>query len=183
MPATDLHKRTSDLAINGGPNAFATMSGRRAPKIGIEGVLSIAERFGFSPQALERIRSAVSEEDLGAGPTLSRFMTALPPVAKGDALEKLAREILGVQYAHGGQLRHRRAACRDGGRGRRAGDRSDRACDRVLCHGRGGRACPRECPSSATWTNSLGMDPKRSSDRLRRSTVAIAPDLRDGGVL
>ncbi|MGO8748141.1 MAG: DegT/DnrJ/EryC1/StrS family aminotransferase [Thermoguttaceae bacterium] len=92
---------TVPLAIDGGPKAFAKMRGKKRPKIGIEEFMSIAERFGFSANALARIRSAISEEDLGAGPTLSRFATAQPPATKGSAFEKVAREILGVKYAMG----------------------------------------------------------------------------------
>jgi len=89
------------LAIDGGPKAFPKMHGKKRPKIGIEEFMSIAERFGFSPEALARIREAISEEDLGPGPTLSRFLTARPPVTKGEAFEKLARETFGVKYALG----------------------------------------------------------------------------------
>jgi 8-amino-3,8-dideoxy-alpha-D-manno-octulosonate transaminase len=93
--------RPAALAIEGGPKAFAKMHGKKRPKIGIEEFMSIAERFGFSPEALARIRGAISEEDLGPGPTLSRFATARPPATKGEAFEKLAREIFGVKYALG----------------------------------------------------------------------------------
>lgn len=89
------------LAIAGGPKAFPKMHGQKRPKIGIEEFLSIAERFGFSDDAMARIRAAVSESDLGAGPTLSRYATAQPPVTKGEAFEKLAREIFGVKHALG----------------------------------------------------------------------------------
>ena len=87
------------LAIDGGSQAFAKMRSKRTPKIGVEEFLSIAERFGFSDDALQRIRSAISDEDLGEGPTLARFATAQPPETKGEALEALAREIFEVRYA------------------------------------------------------------------------------------
>lgn len=90
---------TERLAIEGGPKALPKMHGTRRPKIGIEEFMSIAERFGFSAEALERIRVVISEEDLGEGPTLARFLTAQPPAAKGVALEKLAREIFGTRFA------------------------------------------------------------------------------------
>ena len=73
MPTTE---RTQELAIRGGPKAFPKMHGTKRPKIGVEEFMSIAERFGFSADALNRIRSAISDNDLGAGPTLSRFLTA-----------------------------------------------------------------------------------------------------------
>jgi 8-amino-3,8-dideoxy-alpha-D-manno-octulosonate transaminase len=87
------------LAIEGGPPAFPKPQGDIRPKIGIAEFMSIAERFGFSPAALQSIRNAVSEDDLGDGPTLSRYLTARPPAAKGVEYEKLAREIFGVKHA------------------------------------------------------------------------------------
>jgi 8-amino-3,8-dideoxy-alpha-D-manno-octulosonate transaminase len=87
------------LAIDGGTKAFPRMQGRKQPKIGMDEFLSVAERFGFSPEALDRIRSAVSAEDMGDGPTLSRFLTAQPPAAKGEAFEKIARETFGTRFA------------------------------------------------------------------------------------
>lgn len=92
---------TERLAIDGGPKAFPRMHGAKQPKIGVDEFMSIAERFGFSPRALERIRAVVSDEDLGDGPTLARFLTAQPPATKGEAFEKLAREIFGVKHAMG----------------------------------------------------------------------------------
>ena len=87
------------LAIDGGPKAFGRVQGKKRPKIGTEEFMSIAERFGFSPEALQRIRSVISDEDLGRGPTLARFITAHPPSPKGEAFEQLARETFGVKYA------------------------------------------------------------------------------------
>jgi 8-amino-3,8-dideoxy-alpha-D-manno-octulosonate transaminase len=89
------------LALHGGSKAFPKMQGKKRPKIGVEEFYSIAERFGFSPEALQRIRQAVSEEDLGDGPTLSRYLTARPPASKGEAFDKLARQIFGVKHALG----------------------------------------------------------------------------------
>ena len=87
------------LAIDGGPKAFLKQHGKRRPKVGVEEFMSIAERFGFSDESLERIRSTVSDDDLGDGPTLSRYLTAHPPQSKGEAFERKAREIFGSKYA------------------------------------------------------------------------------------
>ena len=95
------HAKAERLAIEGGSKAFPRMHGKKQPKIGVEEFMSIAERFGFSQKALARIRDVVSREDLGDGPTLSRFATAYPGNPKGEAYEKLAREIFGVPYALG----------------------------------------------------------------------------------
>ena len=61
--------------------------------------MSIAERFGFSDESLERISIVISDDDLGCGPTLSRFLTAQPPQSKGEDFEQAAREIFGSKYA------------------------------------------------------------------------------------
>jgi 8-amino-3,8-dideoxy-alpha-D-manno-octulosonate transaminase len=89
------------LAIEGGPQAFPKPRGVKQPKIGVDEFMSIAERFGFSATALNKIRAAITEELFGAGPTLSRYLTAQPPNPKGVAFEKLAREIFGVKHALG----------------------------------------------------------------------------------
>ena len=89
------------LALNGGPKAVTEIEGKSQPKIGVDEFMSLAERFGFSPAALDRIRSAVSDEDLGPGPNLARYATAYPKAPKGLAFEALARELFGVKYALG----------------------------------------------------------------------------------
>ena len=89
------------LALHGGPQAFPSMEGQPQPKIGIEEFMSIAERFGFSAEALERIRSVIDVADLGSGPTLSKYATSMPPNTKGAAFEALAREKFGVNHALG----------------------------------------------------------------------------------
>ena len=87
------------LAIDGGPKAFARMTGHAEPKIGVEEFMSIAERFGFTPAALKRIRKAVEDSDLpGGGPHLGRWYgSAKPP--KGEQYEALARRKFHVKHA------------------------------------------------------------------------------------
>jgi 8-amino-3,8-dideoxy-alpha-D-manno-octulosonate transaminase len=89
------------LALNGGPKAFPQMEGQPQPKIGIEEFMSIVERFGFSAEALERIRSVIDVTDIGIGPTLSKYATSHPRNTKGAAYEALARQKFGVDYALG----------------------------------------------------------------------------------
>jgi 8-amino-3,8-dideoxy-alpha-D-manno-octulosonate transaminase len=96
-----LPSHSSTLALHGGPKAFPKMEGQPQPKIGIEEFISIAERFGFSAEALARIRNAIDESDLGSGPTLSKYATSYPPNTKGEAYEALAREKFGVRHALG----------------------------------------------------------------------------------
>ncbi|MFN8442924.1 MAG: hypothetical protein U0175_19265 [Caldilineaceae bacterium] len=75
----------STLALQGGTKAFPQMSGNPQPKIGIEEFMSIAERFGFTAEALERLRAAVSEADLGPVPTWPN-MLQLPAANQGRGL-------------------------------------------------------------------------------------------------
>ncbi len=89
------------LALHGGPKAFPHMEGEPQPKIGIEEFISVAERFGFSAEAIERIRSVIDVTDLGIGPTLSKYATSYPPNTKGAAYEAAARQKFGVSYALG----------------------------------------------------------------------------------
>jgi hypothetical protein len=89
------------LALYGGPKTFPQMEGQPQPKIGIEEFMSIAERFGFTPEALNRIRAAISVSDLGNGPTLSKYLTSVPSHTKGADFEALARKKFGVNYALG----------------------------------------------------------------------------------
>lgn len=89
------------LALNGGPKAVEQIIGQPQPKIGVAEFMSLAERFGFSPAALDRIRNAISDEDLGPGPNLARYATAWPKATKGEAFETLARDLFGVNHALG----------------------------------------------------------------------------------
>ena len=79
--------------------AFPAMHGRKKPKIGVE-FLSIAERFGFSAKALERIRLVIGTRTLGPGRRFPASLTARPQAnQRGEAFEKLARETFGTKYA------------------------------------------------------------------------------------
>ena len=90
------------LAQDGGPKAFPSVEATPEPKIGVAEFLSIAERFGFKPEALERLRHTVSDADLqGNGPNFARYACPFPKETKGDAMEALAREQFGVAHARG----------------------------------------------------------------------------------
>jgi len=97
--ATTTSSETQVLAIDGGPKAFAERRGKHRPKIGVEEFLSIAERFGFAPEVIERIGAVLADVDLGRGPTLARYATAHPKPPKGEVFEQLAKDIFGVKYA------------------------------------------------------------------------------------
>jgi len=169
------------LAIDGGPKAFPKMHGTKRPKIGVEEFMSIAERFGFSPAALGRIRAAITDDDLGAGPTLSRFATAQPPDTKGEAFEKLAREIFGVKYALGvssgtGAL-HAALVAAGVGPGTEvivpAIGFFATAAAVVMAKG---------VPVFSDVDESLGMDPAKIEARITPRTVAVVPTCVMGSV-
>jgi len=88
------------LAIDGGPKAFEQMQGPAEPKIGVEEFMAVAARFGFSAEALGRLRSAVSDADLPeGGASLVRYYCPHEELLAGPRFEELARETFGVQYA------------------------------------------------------------------------------------
>ena len=89
----------NELAINGGPKAFENMTGKKKPKIGVDEFMSIAVRFGFSQDKLDRIRALISDDDLGPGPTLTRYLSTYPTPSAGERFEQIARETFGVKYA------------------------------------------------------------------------------------
>lgn len=79
--------------------AAAVVRGTPEPKVGVAEFLSIAERFGFSVEAMSRLRSAVSNEDLApGGPHLGRYYGSADP-SMGDRFEALAREVFSVKHA------------------------------------------------------------------------------------
>lgn len=96
---TDSRERESQ-ALQGSLRAVTSIEGKGDPKIGIEEFMSVAERFGFNAEALARIRSAVSVEDLGSGPFLANYYANLPET-RVQAFERVARETFGTRFAIG----------------------------------------------------------------------------------
>src|SRR5512146_2042547 len=88
------------LALQGGVRAVSAIEGRGKPKIGPEEFMSVAERFGLSAGALEKIRAIVEAEDWGDGPFLANYYSGLPET-KVQAFERAAREVFGARYAVG----------------------------------------------------------------------------------
>ena len=92
----DLPTPEPELAVNGGPKAIESFQGSAAPKVGIEEFLELADSWGFSKEAIEKIRAAVENEKIGNGPHLTRYYNPRP--SKVAAIEKLACEKLGVKH-------------------------------------------------------------------------------------
>jgi dTDP-4-amino-4,6-dideoxygalactose transaminase len=87
------------LAMEGGPKACAQFEAAGEPKIGVEEFFSIAQRFGFSDAALQRLRAAVTNADLPpGGPMLGRYHGSPAPTC-GERYEAAAKAKFGVKYA------------------------------------------------------------------------------------
>ena len=89
-----------ELAIDGGPKAFEGMTGTPQPKLGVDEFMMIAERFGFSESAMQRLRDTVSDADLPPyGAHFGRYYGTANP-SMGERFDELAREIFGVKHAY-----------------------------------------------------------------------------------
>ncbi|MFH1570610.1 MAG: DegT/DnrJ/EryC1/StrS family aminotransferase [Gemmatimonadota bacterium] len=170
------------LAVDGGPPAFAGRTGRAEPKIGVAEFLSIAERFGFKPDALARLRAAVTDADLeGEGPNLARFACPFPKATKTEQFEALARQVLGVPYARavssGTGALHAAFVAAGVGPG-----------TEVIVPAMGFCATPMAAmlaggvPVFCDVDESLQMDPRRVEPCITPRTVAVAPTHHWGGV-
>jgi len=98
MPPTE--SITETLAIDGDPKAMEHLTGAAEPKVGVDEFFSIAQRFGFSDAALQRIREAVTNDDLSPrGPHLGRYYGSAKP-SMGERFEELARDQFQVKHAY-----------------------------------------------------------------------------------
>jgi 8-amino-3,8-dideoxy-alpha-D-manno-octulosonate transaminase len=143
------------------------------PKIGVEEFMSVAERFGFSPATLQRIRQVVEQEEWGEGPFLANYYSGLPQT-KVQAFEQAAREIFGVPYAigvsSGTAALHSAFVAVGVGPGRE-----------VICPAIGFFATAAAAVTSGgvpvfcDVDESLGIDPAKIEPLINERTVAIAP--------
>lgn len=174
--------REAQLAIHGGPKAFARKTGKSQPKIGVEEFLSVAERFGFKPAVLARLRRTLSDADfIGKGPNLARYATAFPPATKSEAFEALARKKFGVKYAlavnSGTSALHAAFVAAGVGPG-----------TEVICPGLGFAATSMAVvlaggvPVFCDVDESLGIDPAKIAACVTPRTVALAPTHHWGNV-
>ena len=90
----------NDLAINGGPKAvqgFEATADHFGLKVGAEEFMALADTWGYSAEAQEKIREIVEEEDPTVNPQLTRYYNPRP--SRVAMLETYARETFGVNYA------------------------------------------------------------------------------------
>lgn len=162
------------LALHGGPQAFGAAVGQPQPKLGVAEFFSLAERFGFSAAALDRIRAAVDDDDLGAGPNLARYATSQPPQTKGAAFEALARELFGVNYALGVSSGTAALHCAMIAAG--VGPGTEVIVPAIGFYATAGAViAAKGIPIFCDVDTSLHMDPAKVAALITERTVAIAP--------
>jgi len=166
-------REKEQLALQGGLKAVTRVEGKGRPKIGVEEFMSVAGRFGFSPATLDRIREAVSEEEMGEGPFLANYYAKLPET-RVQALERVARETFGVRYAIG--VSSGTAALHAAFVAAGVGPGTEVICPAIgffataaaVVHAKG-------VPVFCDVDESLGMDPSKIEALITPRTVAVAP--------
>ena len=93
-------RKQQQLALQGGMKAVTTIEGRGKPKIGVDEFMSLAERFGISPTTRKRIRTLLTDREIGEGPFLANYYSGLKE-SKVEAYERGARKVFGAKYAIG----------------------------------------------------------------------------------
>ena len=168
------------LALEGGMRAVSRIEGRGRPKIGVEEFMSVAERFGFSPATLEKVRRAVSEEEMGAGPFLANYYAKLPET-KVQAFERAARELFGVRHAIG--VSSGTAALHAAFVAAGVGPGTEVICPAIGFFATAATVVlAKGIPVFCDVDESLGMDPSRIESLITPRTVAVAPTHVMGGV-
>ncbi len=167
-------KSLATLAVNGGPRAVPGIEGREQPKIAVDEFMSIAERFGFAPEALSRIRGAIREGDLDPGPYLARYGSTYKPRTKGEDLEAAARELFGVKHALG--VSSGTAALHSAFVAVGVGPGTEVICPAIGFFATAAAVVEaRGVPVFCDVDESLHMDPTKVEARITPRTVAIAP--------
>jgi dTDP-4-amino-4,6-dideoxygalactose transaminase len=170
MPDTKSEMASS---LQGSMKAVSTSKNQGEPKIGVEEFMAIARRFGFSPDALVKIREIASNEDMGEGPFLANYYSGLPESCV-QAFERTARELFGVKYAlgvsSGTAALHCALIAAGVGPGRE-----------VICPAIGFYATAAAVvqangiPVFCDVDTSLGMDPTKIEALITPRTVAVVP--------
>jgi 8-amino-3,8-dideoxy-alpha-D-manno-octulosonate transaminase len=174
------HREQQSQALQGSLKAVTQIEGKGDPKIGIEEFMSVAERFGFTPEALARLRAAISVDDLGSGPFLANYYAPLDET-RVQAFERVARETFGTTYAIGassgtGALH---AAFVAAG----VGPGTEVICPAIGFYATAAAvAMANGVPVFCDVDASLSMDPGRIEALITDRTVALAPTCVMGSV-
>ena len=182
MTSSTLSQSASpQLAQEGGPKAFPIMTGTIQPKLGVDEFLSIAERFGFSAEAMARLSVAVSNEDLPeGGPHLGRYYGHPKPI-KGEEFEALGREKFAVKHALGVSSGTAALHCAMVGSGAASGREVICAATGFIATGMAA-ALAGATPIFCDVDESLMMDPRCLEALITPRTAAIAPTHHMGAV-
>jgi dTDP-4-amino-4,6-dideoxygalactose transaminase len=170
---TAADRNTEQLALQGGMKAVSTIEGKGQPKIGVAEFMALAERFGFSDQALSGIREIAEAEDWGAGPFLANYYSGLDESCV-QRYERTAREIFGVPFATGVNSGTGALHCAFAAAGVRRGTE-------VICPAIGFYATAAAVvmaggtPVFCDVDDSLTMDPASAEALISERTVALAP--------
>jgi len=166
-------RQREKLGLQGGMKAVSSIEGKGEPKIGIDELMSIVERFGISRKNRERIRAILRDEPWEAGPFLANYYSGLKET-KVQAYEAMGRRVFGVPFAiatsSGTGALHAAFVAAGVGPG-----------TEVICPAVGfiataqavvlARGVPVFCDVDA----SLGMDPAKLEALITPRTVALAP--------
>lgn len=172
---TLIQTNPAELALNGGPKTVAGFEGKGEPKIGVEEFLALARRFGFTPEAIERVAATVSNDDLqGGGPNFGTYATSFPKPSSGSQYEAAARELFGSPYALGtssgtGALHAAMIAC-----GARPGKEVIVASVGFMATA-AAVALTGATPVFCDIDESMQLDPTKIEACITPNTVAIAP--------
>lgn len=161
------------LALEGGLKAVTTIEGKGKPKIGKDELMAIVERFALPPEAVERVRNALTDEDFAGGPYLANYYTNLKESAN-QAFARVARKVFGVDYAlptsSGTAALHAAFVAAGVGPGKE-----------VICSAIGFYATAaavvmaKGIPVFCDVDESLHMDPTKIEALINKRTVCIAP--------
>jgi len=95
------HQRSDqEIALQGSMRAVTAIEAKGEPKIGVDELMALCQRFGLSEKSLSAIRDAVEEEDWGAGPLFANYYSGLEE-SSVKAFERVAAEVFGVEHVIG----------------------------------------------------------------------------------
>ncbi len=89
-----------DLAVNGGTKAIQGFEAKQSGwglKVGLDEFIALADTWGYSPQAQEKIRAILAEEEETVNPHLARYYSPRP--SRVEMFEAYARKVFGVKHA------------------------------------------------------------------------------------
>jgi dTDP-4-amino-4,6-dideoxygalactose transaminase len=169
----DQGREKQKLALQGGMKAVSAIEGRGQPKIGLEEFMSIAERFGFTPPVLKKIRTAAASHEWGQGPFLANYYSGLKE-SKVQAYERVAREKFGVDHAIG--VSSGTAALHAAFVAAGVGPGTEVIVPAIGFFATAAAVVTAKgIPVFADVDESLGLDPAAFEKRISKRTVAVAP--------